>query len=134
MLLNYLVKHLIFILLAFALCFALSHFFFQNEVDHFILISCTFWSVLTTAILYFSIVFGEKTKSSANILMGGLVAKFMFAISFFLIYILYTKNIKMVVGLAFVLQSFAFTGWVLFLLINYFNLKDKKDKLESGVK
>jgi len=79
-------------------------------------------------------VFGEKTKSSANILMGGLVAKFMFAISFFLIYILYSKNIKMVVGLAFVLQSFAFTGWVLYLLINYFNLKDKKDKLESRAK
>jgi len=125
-----LVKHLVFVALIICLCIVFSQFVLDSVTGQFVLISCIFWSILSTAILYFSLTFGKNAKPAAttNILMGGLVAKFTAATIFFLVYMLYTKHATMWVGISFVIQSFLFTSWVLFHLIRYFN---QKDQLES---
>lgn len=125
-----LIKHLVFIALMLCLCFVLNQFVLDAVTGQFVLVSAIFWSIISSAILYFSLAFGKNAKAatSTNILLGGLVAKFMAATFFFLVYMLYTKHATMWVGISFVSQSFLFTSWVLYHTITYFN---QKDQLES---
>lgn len=125
-----LAKHLIFVFIILGMGMLLQQFVLDAETGKFVLISGFFWSILSSAILYFSLAFGKNAKpaTSTNIMLGGLVAKFMAAIFFFLIYMLYTKSATMWIGISFVLHSVLFTSWVLYHTLNYFN---KKDQLES---
>jgi len=111
-----LIKHLIFVAIAFCVCFALKQFVLDAETGQFVIVSGIFWSLISSAILYFSLTFGKNatSASSTNILLGGLVAKFTAATFFFLVYMLYTKHATMWVGISFVIQSFLFTSWVLY--------------------
>ncbi len=125
-----LLKHLIFIGLMLGIAIMLNLFVLDTKTGQFVLVSATFWSILSSAILYFSLAFGKNAKAATttNILLGGLLAKFASATFFFLVYMLYTKHATMWVGLSFVIQSFLFTSWVLYHLITTFN---QKDQLES---
>jgi len=125
-----LVKHLIFVGLILCGCLILKQFVLDAETGQFVIVSGIFWSMLSSAILYFSLAFGKNAKAatSTNILLAGLVAKFAAATIFFLVYMLYTKHATMWVGISFVIQSFVFTSWVLYHTLKYFN---QKDQLES---
>jgi len=126
---NYLAKHLIFIALVFAALFGL--YFVTNDVDlnRFGNLTTSFLGVLTTFILISSILLSKGSTVSTNILMGGIVFKMLISLSFFVIYAIVVKILNVPIVIMFMMQYFLFTGWLLYLLLQFFNSKDND---ESG--
>lgn len=126
---SYLLKHFIFIVLVFVA--QLGLFYFTNDVAlyRFSNITASFLSVLTIFILTGSIYLSKGSTASTNILMGGIVFKMLISVGFFVVYAMLVKSLNIAVVMMFVLQYFLFTAWLLYLLLQYFNLKEKKTKL-----
>jgi len=123
---GYLLKHFIFIAIVFSV---LSGFYLLTNdtgLSIFGCLSASFLSILTTLILVGSVYLSRGSTMSTNILLGGIVFKMLMALAFFVIYALIVKILNIPIVLMFVLQYFLFTGWILYLLLQYFNAKDKK--------
>jgi len=125
---SYLLKHFVFVILFFVILYGFYVLTQDDLLYSFSKISATFLSILTTFILVGSIFLSRDSTASTNILMGGIVFKFLMAIAFFVVYILVFKFLNVPIVLMFMLQYFLFTGWLLYLLLKYFNSKDKNAK------
>lgn len=102
-------------------------FFLTNDVAlyRFGNLTASFLSILTIFILIGSIYLSKGSTVSTNILMGGIVFKLLISLAYFVVYALIIKSLNISVVMMFVLQYFLFTGWLLYLLLQYFNSKDK---------
>jgi len=122
---SYLLKHFAFIVFVFIALFGL--FFATNDVAlyRFGNLTASFLSILTIFILIGSIYLSKGSTVSTNILMGGIVFKLLISLAYFVIYAIIIKSLNIAVVMMFVLQYFLFTGWLLYLLLQYFNSKDK---------
>jgi len=123
---EYLVKHFIFIVVVFAALFGFYLITNDISLSRFGYLTASYLSVLTAFILVGSIYLSKGSTASTNILMGGIVFKLLMALAFYVIYAIVAKSLNISIVLMFVLQYFLFTGWILYLLLQYFNAKDKK--------
>jgi len=123
---GYLVKHFIFIVIVFAALFGFHLIANDADLSRFAYLTASFLSMLTAFILVGSIYLSRGSTASTNILLGGIAFKLLMAIAFYVVYALIVKNLNLPIVLMFVLQYFLFTGWILYLLLQYFNAKDKK--------
>lgn len=122
---SYLIKHFAFIFFVFVTLFALFYATGDVALYRFANLTASFLSILTTFLLLSSIYLSRGSTASTNILMGGIVFKMLISIGFFVVYAMVIKSLNVAVVMMFVLQYFLFTGWLLYLLLQYFNLKDK---------